>query len=154
MHIRNRYVVLMLLLFIPAVLYAGNVGVGKVSALLTASSANYFPSSSGIEIGDHDGYFSYSILLEEETGNTPGATVTIEISMDKKDVLAASRTWDALTQTYIYPGDAAGTGSLAIADENEHTGSIHPPLCARFRVVVTETATDADVTCTFKWCEK
>jgi len=110
------------------------------SITLTASVANYWPSTNGIDVADFQ-YFGYQMDIDEAVGNTPGATVTLQISNDKT-------TWTTVTQTCFYPATAAAAASVAIANETDLQGSIHPPACKYLRLVVTETNADDDDTFT------
>lgn len=122
------------LLVLPA--WATEPTVIDTSIAVTASVANYWPSSTGVTVADYE-YFGYQMIDLETTGSDPGATVTLEVSND-------GTSWTAYTQPIFYPVTGVGAASIAITNETALQGSIHPAACMFFRLVVTETAADSD----------
>lgn len=116
--------------------------VDSASVLLTASSDTYVPNTTGWNVGDSE-YFGYDIIMEEATGNTPGVTVSLDVSIDGTN-------WLTYSQSVFYPIDGAASGTLTIADENHDMGSIKPMPCKYIRFKCTEGNGDDDVTATIQ----
>lgn len=139
--------ILILTIFVSQIAYAESLSNSGVvvssSALLDASSANYFPSSSGHNINDYES-FGYEIMCDDASGDAIGVTVTVQTSYDGTN-------WVTATQNYIFPSTAAATASLSITtDGGYYHGSIHPCPAPMIRLVLTEGSAQADVTATVK----
>ena len=144
---RSHYLIIITLVLIAGTIMGASLphsgiitgDINATGVLLTASAANYFPSTSGINVSDYE-YFGYEIMCNDAADDAIGVTVTLETSYDQTN-------WVAYTQNVFYSTTAAAAASVSIAtDEAYYHGSIHPAPCPYVRLVLTEGSGEADVT--------
>ena len=135
-------------------LVVGNGGYTATwTGTLAASTATYFPSSSGISV---DLYQDLSIQwrVQEATGNDPSVTLTAEVSNDGSNwttpFLSATTVVDPNTPTTVVFGrtQLPAIATTWATDDTWRLDQFVLPPCLKLRLKVTENAGDADVTFT------
>ena len=144
----KRYLVLLMVVILPALTMGSSIpNSGEVaytmSALLTKSTANAFPSSGALPVSDEE-YFGIEVMCDDASGDAISGTVSVQTSFDGDN-------WVTYTQTVIYPSTAASAATMAVTgDGTYYHASVKPLPCPYLRFLVTEAGAQEDVTCTIK----
>lgn len=133
-------------------LTAGNGGYTATwTATLTASTANYFPSSSGIQV-DLFQDLSLQWRVQEATGNDPSVTVAAECSNDGSNwstpYIARADVVDPNAAVVFGRTQLPAIATTWTTDDTWRLDELVLPPCLKLRIKVTEGAGDADVTWT------